>query len=573
VNSLRGLAAIPISLFIMCILISPAFCFSQQPAAAQNSGDQNDQFCTIGGTVLSANTGEPLKKAQVVLYQKGAGGDDPNKQPLSATTDATGHFSIDKIPVGSYDLVVKRADYLPAHYGQERLDKPGATLSLAPGQKMTDLLFRLNRMVIITGRVRDEDGEAVRGANVMAFFHTTVRGKPKIEPSGSDSTNDLGEYRIVDLVPGRYSVLATPPAVSSRQGSYQQLEEYVPTYYSGTTDSARASTLDVKSGDEISGIDFVFGLKPPTRTYKVRGRVLNSLTEYPEANIMVLLFPRGNRDLNFAADQKKAAPDEKTGNFEIEDVAPGEYVATAISFAGAKSRITTQNVDVVATDIDSLSLVLTRGIDIPVRITMEGKSAGSVADIRIFLVPVQDTSIPFSMERSATRQLDGSFVLKEVGDGSYSLGVYSKCRECYLKSAKANGVDLLDQGVEVSSGAGPAAIAIVYSSNTGTLTGAVTNKDDLRAPGALVVLIPDAGSHQTPEHYKTATTDQYGHFEVRGVPPGHYKAFAWEKIDEDAYGDADFLKPFESMAESFDIAANEQKSVRLKMIPAADSAN
>jgi hypothetical protein len=96
----------------MCILISPAFCFAQQPAEAQNSGDQNDQLCTIGGTVLSANTGEQLKKAHVVLNQKGAESDDPSKQPISTTTDAAGHFSIDKIPAGSYDLMVSRADYL-----------------------------------------------------------------------------------------------------------------------------------------------------------------------------------------------------------------------------------------------------------------------------------------------------------------------------------------------------------------------------------------------------------------------------------------------------------------------------
>jgi hypothetical protein len=64
-------------------------------------------------------------------------------------------------------------------------------------------------------------------------------------------------------------------------------------------------------------------------------------------------------------------------------------------------------------------LVLTRGIDIPVRITLEGKSAGSV-DIGIFLEPADDTSIPFSMQRNATTQPDGSFVLKEVGHGSYS---------------------------------------------------------------------------------------------------------------------------------------------------------
>jgi hypothetical protein len=55
----------------MCILISPAFCFEQQHAAALNSSNQNDQLlCTIGGTVLSAN-GEPLKKAHVVLNQMG----------------------------------------------------------------------------------------------------------------------------------------------------------------------------------------------------------------------------------------------------------------------------------------------------------------------------------------------------------------------------------------------------------------------------------------------------------------------------------------------------------------------
>jgi hypothetical protein len=176
------------------------------------------------------------------------------------------------------------------------------------------------------------------------------------------------------------------------------------------------------------------------------------------------------------------------------------------------------------------------------------------------------------VQRSVARP-DGSYVLKEVGDGSYWLNAYSNCQECYLKSASANGVDLLERGVQVSSGEAPSPIVLVYSSNAGTLTGAVTNKDDLPAPGALVVLVPDSSSRQKPEQYKTSTTDQYGHFEIRGVPPGHYKAFAWEKADEDSYGDSDSLRRFESMAEPFDIAGNEQKSVHLKMITAADSPN
>jgi hypothetical protein len=44
-------------------------------------------------------------------------------------------------------------------------------------------------------------------------------------------------------------------------------------------------------------------------------------------------------------------------------------------------------------------------------------------------------------------------------------------------------------------------------------------------------------------------------------------------MSEDSYRDPDFLKPFESDAESPDISESEQKSLQLKLIPAADSAN
>jgi hypothetical protein len=564
----------PIALLAMCSVIAPAFCLAQQSATPQSAGDPNDQFATVAGTVVSANTGEPLRKAHVSLFHLGddSESDDSNKRSLTATTDAAGHFAIDKIPAGKYDLEVTRTDYVTARYGQDQPDKPGATLSLAPGLKIADLLFRLNRMGVITGRVVDEDGDPIRGVAVVSMIHRAAGGKQKIEVSGSDRTNDRGDYRIVDLLPGRYSIVATPPQTPMMSG-FLQPSDYLPTYYSGTTDSARASTIDVKSGDELSGIDFVFSPKPPTRTYKVHGHVLNALGN-PDANIAVLLFPRENREPVFMADQKKGFADPKTGNFEIKDVVSGEYIATAVSFAGSKTRTATQNVDVIASDVEGVSLVLTNGIDVAGRMILDGKSAASATQIRVALVPPEDQSHSmFGGGHGTDVKPDGSFDAKGVGDGSYSLEVYSTCRECYVKSATANSVDLLDQGIEISSGAGPGPVAIVYSSNTGTLTGAVTNKDDLPAAGAMVVLVPGPGSHQKPEQYKTSPTDQYGHFEVRGVPPGHYKAFAWEKVDQESYGDPDFLKPFESKAESFDIAANEQKSVQLKMIPAADSAN
>jgi protocatechuate 3,4-dioxygenase beta subunit len=564
---------LPTALLAICSAIAPAFCFAQQPLTSPTPAEPNDPLATIAGTVVSANTGEPLKKAHVVLSQKDAEWNDPNKQPLNATTDAVGHFSIEKIPAGSYNLIVSRANYIDTHYGQDQLDKPGAILSLAPGQKMADLLFRLHRTGIITGRVVDEDGDPVRGASVVTLVHTRAHGKPAILPNRNSRTNDLGEYRIVDLEPGHYSIQAGPPHGRSTGKPSDLADNYLPTFYSGATDIARASTLEVKSGDEISGIDFILAPQPSARTYKVRGHFVNSIGIDSKVQTVVMLLPRGNRESAFIPEQKEGTPNQETGDFEIKGVMPGEYAATVLLFAGGRTRTTSQNVDVIAADVDGVSLVLARGPDIPIRMTLEGKSAVAVADVQVTLMPGEENS-PFNSGRAATAQPDGSFVLKEVDDGSYSLLVSSKCQECYLKSANANGVDLLDQGVQISSGAGPASIAIIYSSNSGTVTGAVTNKDDLPAPGAIVVLVPDAGSRQKPlQNYRTSPTDQYGHFEIRGVPPGHYKAFAWEKVDHDLYADPDFVKPFENKSESLDIAANEQKSVQLKMTPASDSAN
>jgi 5-hydroxyisourate hydrolase-like protein (transthyretin family) len=560
---------IPIALLAMYIFISPPICLAQQPVAPQSSGNGNDQLCTIAGTVLSANTGEPLKKAHVVLHPQS---DGSNEHPLTATTDASGHFSIEKIPAGRYDLTVDHANYLDTQYGQDQPDKPGATLSLAPGQKMTDLLFRLHRAAVITGRVLDEDGDPVLDVSVTAVAHTTVRGKFKFQQRESEKTNDLGEYRIYGLEPGRYLLLAGPPRVFPWRDPGEQAA-YLPTYYPGTTEIARASTIEVKSGDEITGIDLVFVPKLPTRTYKIRGHVVNSLSENQDAHFIVLLAPRGKRDLNFISNDKQGRVDWKTEDFEIKDVVPGEYIVAAMSFGTGNNHTAVQSVDVVTSDVEGVLLVLTQGIDIPVRVTLEGKAAAS-ANVTVGLNPsTDDATARFMAVRRSVARPDGSFVLKEVGDGSYWLHAYSNCQECYLKSASGSGVDLLERGVQVSSGEGPSPIVLVYSSNSGTLTGAVTNKDDVPAPGALVVLVPDSSSHQKPQQYKTSTTDQYGHFEIRGVPPGHYRAFAWEKAEEEFYGDPDFLRRFESMAESFDIGGNEQKSVQLKMIAAADSAN
>jgi 5-hydroxyisourate hydrolase-like protein (transthyretin family) len=561
-----------IAVAIICLSAIALPCLAQQPDTSTNPKDRDSQFCTIAGTILSANTGEPLKKAQVVIY-KDEGDNEPH--PQTASSDASGHFSIDHIAAGRYELRVSRVGYLDTQYGQDKPDKPGAVLTLIAGQMMTDLLFRMQRTAVIAGRITDEDGEPVREASVEAFSRSTFRGKTKMEQAAAAITNDLGEYRVFDLPPGSYFILASTPRNgidNSMQGAIQQGANYSPTYFPGTTEIARASPIEVKSGDEIPGINIGFALIFPGRTYKVHGHVFNSISGHPDANVAVMIVPRGQNNEEGNFDSKNARPDEKTGEFEIEGVPPGEYLVVAVWFEGNKTHTGTQSVDVIGSDIRDVSISLTRGVDISGRLTFEGKSAASASPIVVTLSP-SEAETQFSTGVDAKVQPDGSFVLSEVGDGSYSINVFSKCSECYLRSAKANGVDLLDKGVQIDSGNASSSITVVYSSNTANVNGTVTAKDDLPAAGALVVLVPDLATHQKSDHYRSSTTDQYGRFELRGVPPGHYKAFAWEKISEDSYKDPDFLKPFENVAESVDVSENDRKSVQLKLIPASDAAN
>jgi hypothetical protein len=59
---------------------------------------------------------------------------------------------------------------------------------------------------IISGRVLDEDGEPLPWAQVSALREVYFRGKRKLSLEALVPTNDLGEYRLFGLKPGRYFV-------------------------------------------------------------------------------------------------------------------------------------------------------------------------------------------------------------------------------------------------------------------------------------------------------------------------------------------------------------------------------
>jgi hypothetical protein len=555
---LRADVAFLCSSALSILLLAPSQA-AQGPTQNSPSSTQKKDECSIAGIVVKLAGSEPVGKASVHLQSM-----EDRTRAVSTVTNAGGRFELKGIDPGRYRLTVSRVGFVTQEYGQRKTDDPGAVLSLRPGQELKDLLFRLVPSGVIAGRIFDEDGEPLPSVNVTAAREVYSDGKRALAMGATVETNDLGEYRLFGLSPGRYFVSAVYPRWSrfagneDSGGSESDQQGYAKMYYPGTADAGKAISIDLKGGEEVPSIEI---LLRKVLTYRIRGRVYNQITHKPGTGTNVLLMPKTNRR---EWDSVQPANVEKQdGSFDVPEVLPGSYVLTAFWFDEGKIYSTRMPVEVGNADLDGVAVTIAPGMNITGQIIWDGKPALEKDELTVRPKPV-DLNLGF---QGSARVTQGNFfTLKDIGEGTYHAEVAGESKDCYIKDVQYGASSALEDGFKVVRGA-PVALEITISSHGARVQGAVTDADGLPAVGVWVVLVPEEKYRAQHRLFKTLSTDQYGHFDLRGISPGEYKLFSWEEVEMGAWEDSEFLKPFEEKGGKIALQEGDQKMLNLVTIP------
>lgn len=534
------------------------------PASTEEPALKDEDYCTVEGAVVDARTQAPLRKASITLW----GGREGARGGVAGTTDAAGKFVIDKVPPGRYQVTVQRNGYAPSTTGSGN----PSSLTLSAGERLKGIVFRLQPAAAISGRVVDEDGEPLVYAQVMVMRYRYVRGKRQlVNAGGGGPTNDRGEYRIFGLPPGRYFVSASyqgrmmgMPVLS--RGRPPAGVSYPTMYYPGALDPEQAVAIQLQAGEERSGVDFRLS---PVQAVSVSGRVVAAATGRPLADVGVTLVPRTEGFSPLVARSFQRA-DPATGRFTIANVRPGSYALGAFYRDGETELYARQEIEVGSTDLEGVELALSPGTRIQGRVAVEpGGASLKLDEARVSLEPQQE-NLGFGGFGTGRIKEDGTFELPNLAPGRYSVRIYRLPEGSYLKAARWGDQDVLSAGLTIQPGSG-GVLELLVSPAGAQVDGIVLDAEKKPHPGAAVVLVPDEKRRHREDLFFQQSSDQNGRYSFRGVPPGEYKVFAWDKIESGIYRDPAFLERFEDEGVKVSVKARSTAAAEVKLLRAEEA--
>jgi hypothetical protein len=579
-------------LFVFSLLIAAAAAQSVNPTP---SPAEPPKKARVEGSVVSL-TGEPIPRATLRLQGFGTSLQSAlSSTATTATADDTGKFAFQDVePGNNYRLSAQRPGYVPAQYGARAGNTPGSPISLAEGQVLKGLTITMTPQGTISGKITDKNNDPIQGARVVAMTFVYQRGVRALMPGSNATTDDKGEYRISNLAPGRYYIEALDRGATdlAATGGPTRTEGSVMTYYPSATDSAGAAPVMVTPGAELRGIDIRIR---SARLFTVHGKAVNVSSGAPAAGVLLRSAP-AQQDASQTVMALLTVGTSQTaqdGSFELRNVTSGSWTITAISIplnnGGSTPRLSGNvTVDVGERDVAGVVLQLGPAAGVAGAIRIEG------GDIKaIFPTPAQTPNTAqvinaslAGLAASASRPTvglfdvlsgglaglpsrineDGTFKIEGINPGRFAVMVTALPQGYYVKSVRFGGADVTHAALDLTSAAG-GSLDVLVSDKGSEVSGSVHNEKNESMAGLIVALWtkdPELGS---PENgVRTASADQNGSFQFKGLPPGEYYLAAWEDAEAAQLQNRDLLAMFSDNDAKIKLGEGSKQSTEAKLI-------
>jgi Carboxypeptidase regulatory-like domain len=479
---------------------------------------------SIDGTVMSKATGQPLRRAQVLLKPVEAGG------AIVQTTDDSGKFTFPKVTPGHYSISIQRDGYLPLQAGSIGSYKMPPFFTVRPGEAIHSFDFRMVPWGVIGGRVKFDDAEPAVNVAVQLYREYYLKGRHGWVVAATTRTNDRGEYRVHGLEPGSYYIAALyqPPARPPNSEEQRRTDasgkplaelSYAVTFYPEVQKLADAVAVRISPGQEVEGMDIFLTL---VHTVRIRGRVTSALSGQVVPGPSITLRWNDSDNTGSVSAPVDVSYDSHN-NFQIKGVTPGPYLIVTTGADDGAALTGRTPIHVGDSDIEELEIVIGPERKWKGTISVEGDESIKLPGLVVAFEPRRGTAPPSRGQVSTIRDFSVPFLPQEI----YDLEVLNAPEDVYLKSVLVGNSERLVLGLESAPGADPPPAVVVLSTKGGQVFGkAVTTDSMIVASGASVLLIPDPPNNRS-QAYRFAYADEYGNFLIRGVPPGRYVVVAW----------------------------------------------
>lgn len=562
---MRGAACASVVVGVALLMTVGVVAASGQPAVAPGIGPAKPATGTaiIRGTVLAADTGAPVRRAQVRAMS--SDGQD-NRVTLS---DDQGRFELKDLVGGRYTVMASRTGFVTMQYGQRRPNERGTPVEVAAGGVRDKVAFGLPRGGVITGRLTDEVGDPLADAQVQVLRSMFTNSGRRLMPAGRmDTTDDQGAFRLHGLAPGEYVIAANYRSVLTMMNpgsrpSGDADQGFAPTYYPGTPAMGDAQRVIVALGQEVSGISFAM---TPTRVARVAGRVTGGTPGEYEG--FVSLSPE---DMATGPGIGGGAQLQADGAFEMNGVAPGRYVLRVQPRGNRRDDdpVGLVTLTVAGADLTGLVIPLLPPSRIVGRIEFEGGAPADAqpSQVRVMPLPLDPMGGRFMMSGPPRTNADWTF---SVTGATQPVLLRTGMAGWYLKAVFVDGEDVTDTPITVAPGTTVAGVRLLLTRTATTLSGIVRDDRGNASSSAAIVIFPVDDERMGPlsRFLRSTRPDAEGRYEFKGLPPyGNYRVIAVESLEDGQIWDPDFIASLRDRAERLALTEGETKTHDLRVRP------